>query len=60
MFKAFDGMKSGGTNSFSLALLNEEGDGVILSTLHSRERVNVYSKEIKEIYPKEIQEKGTR
>jgi hypothetical protein len=47
MFKAFDGMKSGGTNSFSLALLNEKGDGAILSTLHSRERVNVYSKEIK-------------
>jgi hypothetical protein len=47
MFKAFDGMKSGGTNSFSLALINEKGDGAILSTLHSRERVNVYSKEIK-------------
>lgn len=47
MFKAFDGMKSGGTNSFSLALLNEKGDGAILSTLHSRDRVNVYSKEIK-------------
>lgn len=47
MFKAFDGMKSGGSNSFSLALLNEKGDGVILSTLHSRDRVNVYSKEIK-------------
>jgi hypothetical protein len=47
LFKAFDGMKSGGTNSFSLALLNEKGDGAILSTLHSRERVNVYSKEIK-------------
>ncbi len=47
LFKAFDGMKSGGTNSFSLALINEKGDGAILSTLHSRERVNVYSKEIK-------------
>ncbi len=47
LFKAFDGMKSGGTNSFSLALVNEKGDGAILSTLHSRERVNVYSKEIK-------------
>ena len=46
MFKAFDGMKSGGTNSFSLALLNEKGDGAILSTLHSRDRVNVYSKEV--------------
>jgi hypothetical protein len=26
--------------------LNEKGDGAILSTLHSRDRVNVYSKEI--------------
>ena len=46
LFKAFDGMKSGGHNSFALALLNEKGDGAILSTLHSRDRVNVYSKEI--------------
>jgi hypothetical protein len=47
MFKAFDGMKSGGTNSFSLAFVNENGDGAIVSTMHSRDRVNVYSKEIK-------------
>lgn len=47
LFKAFDGMKSGGGNSFALALLNEKGDGAVLSTLHSRERVNVYSKEIR-------------
>lgn len=46
MFKAFDGVKSGGAHSFALALINEKGDGVILSTLHSRERVNVYSKEV--------------
>ncbi len=46
MFKAFDGMKSGGTNSFALALINEKGNGAIMSTLHSRDRVNVYSKEI--------------
>jgi len=46
MFKAFDGVKSGGTNSFALALVNEKGDGAILSTLHSRDRVNVYSKEV--------------
>jgi hypothetical protein len=47
LFKAFDGMKSGGGNSFALALLNEKGDGTVVSTLHSRERVNVYAKEIK-------------
>ncbi len=46
LFKAFDGVKSGGNNSFALCLLNEKGDGVIVSTLHSRDRVNVYSKAI--------------
>jgi len=46
-FNAFKGMDSGGRQSFSLALLNEQGDGVILSTLHARDRVNVFAKEIK-------------
>lgn len=46
LFKAFDGVKSGGNNSFALALLNERGDGAIVSTLHSRDRVNVYSKAV--------------
>ncbi len=46
LFKAFDGVKSGGSNSFALALINEKGDGAIVSTLHSRDRVNVYSKAI--------------
>ncbi len=46
LFKAFDGVKSGGSNSFALALINEQGKGVIVSTLHSRDRVNVYSKAI--------------
>lgn len=45
-FNAFKGMDSGGRQSFSLALLNEQGDGVILSTLHARDRVNVFAKEI--------------
>ncbi|MCB9806215.1 DUF4446 family protein [Candidatus Nomurabacteria bacterium] len=46
-FKAFSGLDSGGHQSFAIALLNEKGDGLILSTLHSRDRVNVFSKEIK-------------
>lgn len=45
-FRAFKGMDSGGTQSFAMALLNERGDGVILSTLHARDRVNVFSKEV--------------
>ena len=45
-FRAFDGMDSGGGQSFAITLLNEEGDGVIISTLHARDRVNVFSKPI--------------
>lgn len=46
-FSAFQGLDSGGKQSFATAFLNEEGDGVIFSTLHSRDRVNVFAKEIK-------------
>ena len=46
-FNAFKGMDSGGRQSFATALLNEHGDGVIISTLHARDRVNVFAKEIK-------------
>jgi hypothetical protein len=46
-FKAFDGVKSGGVNSFAIAFVNDEGNGLILSTFHARDRVNVFSKEIK-------------
>lgn len=51
-FKAFEGLESGGNQSFATAFLNEEGDGVILSTLHSRDRVNVFSKPITKFEPK--------
>ena len=45
-FKAFDGIKSGGANSFAIAFVNDKGDGIVLSTFHARDRVNVFSKEI--------------
>lgn len=47
-FKAFQGLDSGGHQSFATAFLNENGDGLIISTLHSRDRVNVFAKEIKQ------------
>ncbi len=47
-FKAFQGLDSGGHQSFATAFLNENGDGIIISTLHSRDRVNVFAKEIKQ------------
>lgn len=39
---------AGGQQSFSTALLNERGDGVVLSGIHSRDGVRVYAKEVKE------------
>jgi hypothetical protein len=39
--------ESGSNQSFATAFLNEEGDGVVLSSLYSRERVSVYAKPIK-------------
>lgn len=43
-FNAFDNM--GSDLSFSLALLNQEGDGVVLSSINSREESRVYAKPI--------------
>jgi len=47
-FNAFQGLDSGGRQSFATAILDESGNGVILSTLHARDRVNVFAKEIKQ------------
>src|SRR3990170_4874226 len=38
---------SGGNQSFAIAMLNEDGDGVILSSLYSRERMSVFAKPVK-------------
>lgn len=45
-FNAFAGAESGG-KSFAIAFINEHGDGVIISSLHTRDRVNVFTKRIK-------------
>jgi len=37
---------SGSNQSFTIALLNEEGSGAVITGLHSREKVNVYAKPI--------------
>jgi len=37
----------GSNQSFAIAILNESGDGVILSSLYTRERVSVFAKPIK-------------
>ncbi len=43
-FNPFKGTGEGGNQSFSTALLNEKGNGVVLSSLYSRDRVSIFSK----------------
>ncbi len=37
----------GGNQSFAIGLLNEVGDGVVLSSLYSRERMSIFAKPVK-------------
>lgn len=43
-FNPFKGTGDGGNQSFSTALLNENGDGVIISSMYSRDRISIFSK----------------
>ncbi len=36
----------GGTQSFAVAIVNESGDGVVFSSLYSRERMSVFAKPV--------------
>lgn len=50
----------GGNQSFATCMLNEEGDGVVVSSLYSRDKVSVYAKPIKNLtseYELSIEEK---
>lgn len=46
-FNPFKGNGGGGNQSFATAFLTEDGDGVVVSSLYSREHVSVFSKPIK-------------
>lgn len=46
-FNPFDGKGQGGNQSFATAILDEEGNGIVISTLYSREQVRVFGKPIK-------------
>lgn len=48
-FNPFRGNGEGGNQSFASAFVNEEGDGVIISSLYSRDHVSVFSKPIKKM-----------
>lgn len=45
-FNPFKGIGAGGNQSFSTAFLNEEGNGVVISTLYARDRMSFFSKPI--------------
>jgi len=46
-FNPFKGNGSGSNQSFATALVNSEGDGVIISSIYSRDHISVFSKPIK-------------
>jgi hypothetical protein len=43
-FNAFQGSSLGGNQSFATAFLDEHGNGTLISSLYTRERVSVFSK----------------
>ena len=43
-FNPFKGDGSGGNQSFSTAVISEDGGGFVISTLYSRDRVSVFGK----------------
>lgn len=45
-FNPFEGKGSGGNQSFAAAFLDEDGNGLVISSLYSRERVSTYSKPV--------------
>jgi hypothetical protein len=45
-FNPFQGEGTGGNQSFSSVFADEEGTGVIITSMHTRERTNVFAKPI--------------
>jgi hypothetical protein len=46
-YNPFKGTGSGGNQSFATGLISEDGNGVVISSLYSREHVSVFSKPVK-------------
>lgn len=46
-FNAFKGNGDGGNQSFAIALLSEDGDGTVISSLYARDRMSTFAKPIK-------------
>lgn len=45
-FNPWKGTGSGGNQSFATAMLSEDGNGVVISSIYSRERISVYAKPV--------------
>lgn len=54
-YNPFKGIGEGGLLSHSTALLSEKGDGVVLSTLSTRDRVSVFAKPVKQFNPLDVE-----
>ena len=48
-FNPFKGNGSGGNQSFATAFLNEEKNGVIISSMYARDHVSIFSKPVKNL-----------
>lgn len=60
-FNAFRGDGLGGNQSFATAFLSEEGDGTVISSLYSRERVSIFAKPVKKFVSEiELSEEESR
>jgi hypothetical protein len=46
-FNPFKGTGSGGNQSFATALIDEKGDGAVLSTIYTREHSSIFAKPLK-------------
>jgi hypothetical protein len=47
-FNPFKGDGSGSNQSFATALVNSEGNGVIISSIYSRDHISIFSKPVKD------------
>jgi hypothetical protein len=46
-YNPFKGTGSGGNQSFSTAFINEKGDGVVLTSMYTRDRISMFAKPLK-------------
>ena len=50
-FNPFKGTGAGGNQSFATAFLNENGDGLIISSLYASDRMSIFAKPVKKMEP---------